>query len=55
MKNKEFDNFDNTMRKLIQVPHSKIKSALDEEKAEKQKRKSKNKAPASTGARTGES
>jgi hypothetical protein len=32
----EFDNFDATMRKLIRVPHSKIKAKLEAEKKEKQ-------------------
>lgn len=36
--NKEFDNFDATMRKLMKVPHSAIKAELDAEKAEKSKR-----------------
>ena len=36
----EFENFDRTMRKLMQVPHSEIKAKLDAEKAEK-KHKSK--------------
>jgi hypothetical protein len=42
----EFENFDSTMRKLISVPRSQIKAALEAEKAEKiyKKRKAK-KAP----------
>jgi len=36
----EFEKFDSTMRKLIAVPHSKIKAKLDAEKAKK-KRKAK--------------
>jgi hypothetical protein len=35
----EFENFDRTMHKLIDVPHSKIKAALDAEKAAKAKKK----------------
>jgi len=31
----EYQNFDNTMRKLISVPHSEIKAKLDAEKAAK--------------------
>ena len=37
--NKEYDNFDRTMRDLINVPHEDIKAALDAEKREKQKKK----------------
>jgi hypothetical protein len=40
-KNKEFERFDNTMRKLISVPHSDIKAKLD---AEKKSRRNKRKA-----------
>jgi len=41
----EFDAFDATMRKLISIPHDKLKAALDAEKAEKKKkRKSKTSA-----------
>jgi hypothetical protein len=36
--NNEYDNFDRTMRKLLSVPHSEIKAALDAEKAEKKKK-----------------
>lgn len=36
---KEFKNFDRTMRELLKVPHSEIKEKLEQEKAEKQKRK----------------
>jgi len=35
----EFEKFDSTMRKLMNVPHSKIKAKLDAEKRAKQKRK----------------
>jgi len=41
MKNTEFQNFDATMRKLISVPHDKLKAALDAEKKGKRKRKPK--------------
>jgi hypothetical protein len=37
----EFQNFDNTMRDLMKVPHSEIKASLAMEKKEKIKRKSK--------------
>jgi hypothetical protein len=36
-KNSEFQNFDDTMRKLMSVPHSEIKAKLDAEKAAKKK------------------
>ena len=39
-KNSEFDNFDLTMRELIKVPHSAIKSKLDAEKKAKKRKKS---------------
>ena len=42
-KNDEFATFDATMRKLIAVPHDRLKAALDAEKAAK-KRKSKTSA-----------
>jgi hypothetical protein len=32
---KEFQNFDQTMRQLIKVPHSEIKAKLDAEKSKK--------------------
>ena len=39
---KEFQNFDQTMRKLMSTPHSELKAKLEEEKAAKrQKRKAK--------------
>jgi Skp family chaperone for outer membrane proteins len=34
----EFARFDKTMRKLIQVPHSKIKAKLEAEKATKKRK-----------------
>jgi hypothetical protein len=38
----EFEKFNNTMRKLISVPHSEIKAKLDAEKvSKKSKRKAK--------------
>jgi hypothetical protein len=40
-KKSEYDNFNNTMRELIKVPHSVIKAKLDEEKAAKKRKKSK--------------
>ena len=44
----EFRNFDRTMRDLMSVPHSQIKTALDAEKAEKQKKKRQAKKPAAS-------
>jgi len=44
----EFQNFDDTMRKLIQVPHSEIKAQLEAEKR-KRERKAKRKPSASEG------
>ncbi len=41
MSNKEFQRFDETMRKLVAVPHSEIKAKLNAEKAQKAKRKAK--------------
>jgi hypothetical protein len=34
----EFEKFDATMRKLIKVPHEKIKAKLDAEKADKKRK-----------------
>jgi hypothetical protein len=34
----QFENFDRTMRRLIQVPHSDIKAKLDAEKAAKKRK-----------------
>jgi len=39
--NSEFENFDRTMRQLMQVPHSEIKAKLDEEKIARSKRSKK--------------
>jgi len=36
--NEEFERFDAMMKKLISVPHEKLKAALDAEKVAKQKR-----------------
>jgi hypothetical protein len=48
MKNSsEFENFDQTMRKLMNVPHSEIKAKLDAEKAEKKARPKKRGRPLS--------
>ena len=33
MKKTEFERFDTTMRELLKVPHSEIKTKLDEERA----------------------
>lgn len=49
--NKEFENFDRTMRELIKVPHSEIKAKLDAEKRAKQKRKAKK--PSASGRASG--
>lgn len=35
----EFERFDNTMKKLLSVPHEKIKQALDKENKKKKRRK----------------
>ena len=40
MKNKEYENFDRTMREIIKVPHSEIKAKLDAEKAARKRKKS---------------
>jgi hypothetical protein len=37
-RNDEFQNFDNTMRKLMTVSHSAIKAKLEAEKAEKKRK-----------------
>jgi hypothetical protein len=47
--NKQFENFDRTMRDLMAVPHGEIKAALDAEKAEKRKKKRKAKKPSVSG------
>jgi hypothetical protein len=39
--NKEFQQFDKTLRELLKVPHSEIKVKLDAEKAAKKRKKSK--------------
>lgn len=38
---KEFEKFDETMRRLLQVPHSEVKAKLDAEKKAKKRKKSK--------------
>jgi hypothetical protein len=38
-KSEEFDRFDETMKKLMSVPHSEIKAELDKEKAAKEKKR----------------
>ena len=38
----EYDTFEHTMRELLKVPHDVIKGKLDEEKAAKKRKKSKN-------------
>jgi hypothetical protein len=45
----EFENFDQTMRKLMQVSHSEIKAVLDAEKTEKNKRPKKKGRPFGSG------
>lgn len=37
----EFERFDRAMRKLMSVPHTEIKAALDAEKQAKKRKKSK--------------
>ena len=50
MQNKEYDNFDRTMRDLIRVPHSEIKAALDAEKAQKSELKKKRRVKKSSAS-----
>jgi hypothetical protein len=52
-KQTEFEAFDNTMRRLISVPHSEIKAKLDAEKAEKVKKRKPKKTSASGRASNG--
>ena len=40
-KRSEFEKFDQAFQELIRVPHSRIKAALDAEKAAKKRKKSK--------------
>jgi hypothetical protein len=49
----EFENFDQTMRKLISVPHSEIKAELDAEKASKKKRRKVKKKPSASDRASG--
>lgn len=46
----EFENFDRTMRALVNVPHSEIKAKLDAEKAAKEKKRKAKKPSASAHA-----
>jgi hypothetical protein len=39
MKKTEYENFDQAMRDLLKVPHSEIKTKLDEEKTAKKRKK----------------
>lgn len=48
-KNPEFDAFDETMEKLLQVPHSELQKKLDEEKREKTKKKKRARTTSSSG------
>ncbi len=41
----EYENFNQTMQRLISVPHSEIKAKLDAEKLEKQSKKHGKKKP----------
>ncbi|HEY6338287.1 MAG TPA: hypothetical protein VIW68_07315 [Candidatus Sulfotelmatobacter sp.] len=54
MTSKEFENFDQTMRKLVTVQHDEVKAKLDAEKREKQKRKAKKNHSASEGRASSE-
>jgi hypothetical protein len=55
MKNsEEFDNFDRTMRDLMNVSHDELKAALDAEKSEKEKQKKKRKPKKSSASDHGE-
>ena len=45
--NNEFEKFDQTMRRLMQVPHSRIKAKLDAEKAAKKRKRKATKPSAS--------
>ena len=49
--NKEFENFDRTMRELIKVPHSVIKAKLDAEKKAKGRKPKKASGPRASGAK----
>jgi len=48
MNNDEYNNFDRTMRELLKVSHSEIKTKLEKEKEAKKRKKSK-KSSASHG------
>jgi hypothetical protein len=46
----EFENFDRTMRDLMNVSHDELKAALDADKREKEKnKKRKSKKPSASG------
>ncbi len=50
----EYDNFDQTMRKLASISHDEIRGALDAEKREKQrKKKRKTMTPSASGHASG--
>jgi hypothetical protein len=40
---KQFEKFDSAIRELLKVPHSEIKTKLDEEKAAKKAKKTRSK------------
>ena len=44
----EFEKFDNMMHRLIRVPHSEMKAALDAEKMAKAQKKRKAKKPSAS-------
>jgi hypothetical protein len=46
----EYETFEHTMRDLMKVPHSEIKSKLDEEKAAKKRKKAKKSSASREGA-----
>jgi hypothetical protein len=48
----EYDRFENTMRKLMAVPHAEIKAKLDAEKEEKARRKKGKTRPIDSHAKT---
>ena len=48
--NEEFRNFDRTMRELVKVPHSELKSKLDAEKRAKKRKKSRKSSASREGA-----
>ena len=46
---KEFDKFDETMKRLIQVPHKEIKNKLDAERRAKKRKKPKKSSASRAG------